>query len=388
MGYQKPTRALRPRSVNLSYMCDEDIPAARRGCLMSSPAGYHTHGMRTMGSSPRVRGKRDLVPCEQAPQRLIPARAGKTCSLCSWTPPARAHPRACGENAFFAVVGAVRVGSSPRVRGKRVGRRVQRARERLIPARAGKTRSRPRPRRSAGAHPRACGENVGEQPVALPVVGSSPRVRGKLRAIQLRCPRAGLIPARAGKTGRGDRGGQGAGAHPRACGENRPFVPTQEQLDGSSPRVRGKLASGPWRSKRRGLIPARAGKTDAQQPSVIYPWAHPRACGENVPTLVTSQAEAGSSPRVRGKLSSHRSPVRDPGLIPARAGKTVMPIRSSPVGRAHPRACGENLVPRSRGGSDAGSSPRVRGKLKSRWSCCGPSRLIPARAGKTRSSSS
>ncbi|EFW09825.1 hypothetical protein HMPREF9005_1184 [Actinomyces sp. oral taxon 178 str. F0338] len=51
---------------------------------------------------------------------------------------------------------------------------------------------------------------------------------------------------------------------------------------------------------------------------------------------------AGSSPRVRGKLRRARRHLRKGGLIPARAGKT----RRKPTARiartAHPRACGEN----------------------------------------------
>ena len=50
---------------------------------------------------------------------LIPACAGKTVS-----PPVSAfvlaaHPRVCGENNFLGINSPSRVGSSPRVRGKR-----------------------------------------------------------------------------------------------------------------------------------------------------------------------------------------------------------------------------------------------------------------------------
>ena len=73
-------------------------------------------------------------------------------------------------------------------------------------------------------------------------------------------------------------------------------------------------------------------------------------------------------------------------LIPARAGKTAESARDVALHEAHPRAGGENLVLRRLDAVERGSSPRGRGKLG-----CGRrlglrSRLIPARAGKTRNS--
>ena len=51
---------------------------------------------------------------------------------------------------------------------------------------------------------------------------------------------------------------------------------------GSSPRVRGKPADANERTITGGLIPARAGKTPHPQRKDSRPWAHPRACGENI----------------------------------------------------------------------------------------------------------
>ena len=71
-----------------------------------------------------------------------------------------------------------------------------------------------------------------------------------------------------------------------------------------------------------GLIPARAGKTCRGISAVVIVWAHPRAGGENVVPKIKQAAAVGSSPRGRGKLGEeelHGVCVR---LIPARAGKT------------------------------------------------------------------
>ena len=56
------------------------------------------HKHPNLGSSPRVRGKRSRGRGIRRSRRLIPARAGKTRDVCLRLYPARAHPRACGEN--------------------------------------------------------------------------------------------------------------------------------------------------------------------------------------------------------------------------------------------------------------------------------------------------
>ena len=70
----------------------------------------------------------------------------------------------------------------------------------LIPACAGKTLSTSVKLCPSWAHPRVCGENFGYALRAYRVVGSSPRVRGKLNICQDVINRCGLIPACAGKT--------------------------------------------------------------------------------------------------------------------------------------------------------------------------------------------
>ena len=57
---------------------------------------------------------------------------------------AKAHPRVCGENKTFLAMHGTRLGSSPRVRGKRGQSRYARPPRGLIPACAGKTRRRKR----------------------------------------------------------------------------------------------------------------------------------------------------------------------------------------------------------------------------------------------------
>ena len=220
-----------------------------------------THGSKAGGSSPRVRGKRRVGRGVRLATGLIPARAGKTVMASMTHAAPGAHPRACGENVQGRYSLRLQRGSSPRVRGKPVGDAGREVRERLIPARAGKTRSIIRGPEHRRAHPRACGENHEKKiPDAL-AEGSSPRVRGKHSLDRrIRCSR-GLIPARAGKTPPPGVPASPRAAHPRACGENELCMWRRDRLIGSSPRVRGKRPRPRAVLLLVGLIPARAGKT-------------------------------------------------------------------------------------------------------------------------------
>ena len=155
---------------------------------------------RSRGSSPRVRGKRAAPIPPTAAAGLIPACAGKTPGTNFFIASSPAHPRVCGENCPQAYRKPTVPGSSPRVRGKHDRSRNRFASARLIPACAGKTSGRCQPSRRARAHPRVCGENGRGLIPAVPREGSSPRVRGKRLGLPLIPSHTGLIPACAGKT--------------------------------------------------------------------------------------------------------------------------------------------------------------------------------------------
>ena len=236
----------------------------------------------------------------------------------------------------------VSAGSSPRGRGKRRGRACKRTEQGLIPARAGKTERGDRIAAPRQAHPRAGGENEAGDEKGATFEGSSPRGRGKLGRDGLEEATGRLIPARAGKTSASRRCASPRRAHPRAGGENgRHSMPTVRML-GSSPRGRGKLGVCAIGACVYGLIPARAGKTALGCAAVSDCGAHPRAGGENVNVFCMSCMYVGSSPRGRGKLRLPRLCLVWGRLIPARAGKTPRPAEMAPV--------------------STGSSPRGRGK--------------------------
>ena len=169
-------------------------------------------------------------------------------------------------------------------------------------------------------------------------------MRGKLPGWGASGGRGGLIPAHAGKTPNPAKVWDLSWAHPRACGENDFPALDAVETAGSSPRMRGKPCLWYSHARARGLIPAHAGKTTQSARHSLILRAHPRACGENLKPTALRRRSAGSSPRMRGKRLPEPCSWRCFGLIPAHAGKTLWEHRDQSGQRAHPRACGENLI--------------------------------------------
>ena len=213
------------------------------------------------GSSPLTRGKRYLTDCAIRTMGLIPAHAGKTCASIAPRKWPAAHPRSRGENTRAPIMEVLAVGSSPLTRGKPKAVSTLARKHGLIPAHAGKT-VRDGPYRAGDrAHPRSRGENPLADARARVFGGSSPLTRGKLLSVGESNPVEGLIPAHAGKTRSRFCGHLAPAAHPRSRGENsaRAFASADE--DGSSPLTRGKPHARGRPGNRGRLIPAHAGKT-------------------------------------------------------------------------------------------------------------------------------
>ena len=195
----------------------------------------------------------------------------------------------------------------------------------------------------------------------------------------------GMIPAHAGKTSSFSWLLRRSAAHPRSRGENvsQPVHPCGDA--GSSPLTRGKPKHAGRNLRRRGLIPAHAGKTPLRLWGRRASPAHPRSRGENPLRCLSSGWHPGSSPLTRGKRLFQVGGGAHGRLIPAHAGKTVVRVHMNDVAEAHPRSRGENEC-ESQGLTDGyGSSPLTRGKRGSRDDRPYARRLIPAHAGKTRS---
>ena len=254
-------------------------------------------------------------------KRIIPARAGFTAPKAHAAPTTTDHPRSRGVYAAGGAGGGVLGGSSPLARGLRRGRKYFRREDRIIPARAGFTRGwrsagrslrdHPRSRGVYGAddglevrgwgssplarvlppppligriehldHPRSRGVYVGIAGVGLMQPGSSPLARG-LRWRRCRLGgRGGIIPARAGFTGR-CRSGCGCGSwdHPRSRGVYAGHDAARCGRPGSSPLARGLHSRGDLGHAADRIIPARAGFTTGRSRGASQLGSSPLARG-------------------------------------------------------------------------------------------------------------
>ena len=214
------------------------------------------------GSSPQVRGRPRTSPHGSGSPGLIPAGAGQTLGDMNPSMSPRAHPRRCGADLVPIIADQNADGSSPQVRGRRVGRVGRASGGRLIPAGAGQTPLTLGQKGDTAAHPRRC--------------GADERHRAFQSGVGNR-----LIPAGAGQT---------ASASARSVSSA-----------GSSPQVRGRQLYDITARELDGLIPAGAGQTGHERLRVFADEAHPRRCGADMTTPNFDMLVPGSSPQVRGR---------------------------------------------------------------------------------------
>ena len=342
-----------------------------QSCLMSA-------------TSPLARGLRWRSPRWGRPPRIIPARAGFTAG--------------CGLRRRATRIIPARAGFTRTATG-RGGRWWDHPRSRGVYA----THLAPRCFETSD-HPRSRGVYADKNRVDQAVNGSSPLARG-LQASDFASARlCGIIPARAGFTHADGRSAVIIMDHPRSRGVYRRAGSSRRPRRGSSPLARGLLPVPVTCTLEPGIIPARAGFTEAVVSVAHLVEDHPRSRGVYLPAQHRPRSWGGSSPLARGLLPPLRAGRSDERIIPARAGFTPGRGRPRPGRRIIPARAGftrrpARLVvepqdhPRSRGvysqsslrmAVSAGSSPlarglpcRARSLISSQW-------IIPARAGFTR----
>ena len=175
--------------------------------------------------------------------RITPAHAGKRPHISVRSECPRDHPRACGEKRYDVVGGLACVGSPPRMRGKVMNLPVKVSCTRITPAHAGKSADESGGDAERKDHPRACGEKLLFQLQRFTILGSPPRMRGKVSHHSWDHPTLGITPAHAGKSTWELLSAMGLRDHPRACGEKPCRPPAAAVGIGSPPRMRGKVLS-------------------------------------------------------------------------------------------------------------------------------------------------
>ena len=228
-----------------------------------------------MRGTPNRRGTSSLL------QRIIPAYAGNTLGALYERTLLRDHPRVCGEHRTVSENTVVVPGSSPRMRGTPEPELVRPAPHGIIPAYAGNTRHAPIQGVPHWDHPRVCGEHSVETLKKSASAGSSPRMRGTLKALKNHDVSSGIIPAYAGNTAPRPWKASPCRDHPRVCGEHQSAPTETVQCKGSSPRMRGTPHQHAHDAVRQGIIPAYAGNTMSMALASAISLDHPRVCGEH-----------------------------------------------------------------------------------------------------------
>ena len=147
-----------------------------------------------------MRGKPLVFICSIACIRITPADAGKTSQVLEPQFDNQDHPRGCGENPFHNIIFLSNQGSPPRMRGKLLRRVKALLLPRITPADAGKTKFCFIVILNRWDHPRGCGENQSSKRFYALIDGSPPRMRGKLEGVVLIGQNLRITPADAGKT--------------------------------------------------------------------------------------------------------------------------------------------------------------------------------------------
>ena len=319
---------------------------------------------------------------------MLPIHAGDTSRLrCSSDRPS-VHPRSRGEHAKKSKSRNLGKGSSPLARGTPQGNFTLAVKERLIPACAGNTAPHSQSAKPRSAHPRSRREHSSKVCCVSAQPGSSPLARGTRGTVRGAALGHRLIPARAGNTSPAPHPAFRLQAHPRSRGEHLKALIGGLKWCGLSPLARGTLSKRVQRRDRLGLIPACAGNMSLWFLLRCVPAAHPRSRGEHVVQQRRADNAVGSSLLARGtQLSLHQHCIHV-GLIPARAGNTLWRNCWAPARAAHPRSRREHTKDPVVGVQAPGSSPIARGAREIQIHMQRLVRLIPARAGSTKSTNS
>ena len=131
------------------------------------------------------------------------------------------------------------------------------------------------------------------------------------------------------------------------------------------------------------ITPARAGKTSSIQSASLSARDHPRSCGKDLINSKCVPLSAGSPPLVRERRVTYESVPQVSRITPARAGKTVTTSSKLDPVEDHPRSCGKDRMNVEWISAKSGSPPLVRERLRGCENWEQSQWITPARAGKT-----
>ena len=270
----------------------------------------------------------------------------------------------CGGGSSAGVPFVRTLGRSPRVRGRHLAAVRLAIERRSIPACAGEAAIRLIRRHRDRVDPRVCGGGGSPRPDGGPCLGRSPRVRGRLPIYELQSAANRSIPACAGEACCMTSRSVMSKVDPRVCGGGTSGSNRKKSEAGRSPRVRGRHDDMAAENDRLRSIPACAGEARRRLRSTRSRKVDPRVCGGGVRLDIAGHIQQGRSPRVRGRRRLGEENKLRGGSIPACAGEADKWKHNAPARQVDPRVCGGGYVPAASAVAGKGRSPRVRGRQR------------------------
>ena len=186
-----------------------------------------------------------------------------------------------------------------------------------------------------------CGEQLPGGHGRMRGIGSPPRVRGTAFPTSHGSPLMGITPACAGNSSPRPCGAPDTRDHPRVCGEQLCDGDKAQTKRGSPPRVRGTATAINWYQMISRITPACAGNSSSISEIIPSNRDHPRVCGEQSYSMLSTCCHNLSPPRVRGTVVDPMDIQEDARITPACAGNSTSTSAPTIPGRDHPRVCGE-----------------------------------------------
>ena len=306
------------------------------GADPETPEAWNADG----GSSPRVRSRRLSANDCSASMGIISACAEQTGTPRLMTCADWDHLRVCGADTIPMHDTYDNVGSSPRVRSRRIRHIPHHGRRGIISACAEQTIAGRNCRRVRGDHLRVCGADMGAEPMKKPSEGSSPRVRSRRGVVRAHNVPGGIISACAEQTPTPTPNRPNARDHLRVCGADPGLPATPLTRSGSSPRVRSRRFEEGLAEPGAGIISACAEQTSVSSVCSAGCWDHLRVCGADDNQSVRQASNQGSSPRVRSRQIPPPAMTMPTGIISACAEQTSYQVCFSRTLGDHLRVCG------------------------------------------------
>jgi len=132
----------------------------------------------------------------------------------------------------------------------------------------------------SAVHPHVCGEKFIAISINFFILGSSPRVWGKVFQYKFSVLSIRFIPTCVGKRVKCQYSYDYVAVHPHVCGEKSDIIALHVPIGGSSPRVWGKAQNSGGVSGCDRFIPTCVGKSDNSWLLIIICTVHPHVCGE------------------------------------------------------------------------------------------------------------